>query len=101
LMAEADAEQRQASRDEFADRLDRVVARLRITRAVRKEHAIRRHREHFARGCLRRYHGDLATTIDQHAQDIELDAVVICDHAETWLGRAQRVVCEIPAAILP
>ena len=41
LMPETDAERRHADVDDRADRLDRVVARLRIAGAVRQEHAVR------------------------------------------------------------
>ena len=41
LVAEADAEHRHAGRvEDLADRLDRVVARLRVARAVGQEHAV-------------------------------------------------------------
>src|SRR5512134_3234271 len=50
--------------------------RLGITRAVREEHAVGLRREHVARRGLRRKDGHRAAAIDEHAQDVALDAVV-------------------------
>src|SRR5690349_5749772 len=59
LVAEADAEHRDARRvEDLADRLDRVVARLGIARAVGEEYAVRFELQHFPGGHLRGYDRD-------------------------------------------
>ena len=72
LVAEADAERRHVRVHERADRLDGVVARLRIARTVRQEHAIGLERQHFFGRGLRRHHGHAAAAVGEHAQDVAL-----------------------------
>ena len=90
LVTEADAEHRQAGRDDFADGRDGVVAGLRIARAVRQEHAVRLHRQDLARRHLCRHDRKPAAARRQHAQYVVLDAVVVRDHVET--RRAHRTI---------
>ena len=83
LVAEADAEDRDAaSVEDLADRLDRVVAGLRVAGAVGQEDAVGLQRQRLARRRLRRHHGDAAAALGQHAQDVALDAVVVGDDVE-------------------
>ena len=49
LVPETDTERGDFARDEFADRCDRIVAGLRIARAVGQKHAVRIHRQDI--GC--------------------------------------------------
>ena len=76
-MAEADAEGRRATGDEFARRFDRVVAGLGIARTVGEEDAVRLQRKNVRGRCARWYDRDTATTLGEHAQDVELDAEVV------------------------
>jgi hypothetical protein len=88
LVAEADAEGRHAAVDAFAGGGDRVVAGLGIARAVGEEHAVGLHRQHLGRRRLRRHHRDPAAAVGEHAQDVELDAVVVGDDVELGSLRA-------------
>ena len=81
LMAEADAEGRNAALDEFARGGNRVVARFRVAGAVRQEDAVRVERERVGGRGLCRQHGDVAAALSEHAQDVVLHAVVERDHA--------------------
>lgn len=103
-MAEADAEHRDLGIEEFADRLDRVVARFGVAGAVGKEDAVRVQRQHFAGRCLRRHHGQAAAARHQHAQDVQLDAVVVGHHViRQFTGRDLRVTVafQVPDAGAP
>jgi hypothetical protein len=88
LVPEADAEYRQVGGQQFRDRPDRVVARLRIARTVRQEHAVRIQRQHVAGGSGRRHHREPASLVGQQPQDVALDAVVIGDHVQPLPARA-------------
>ncbi len=99
LMAEADAEHRDVGFEHLLNRLDRVVARFGVTRAVGQEDAVRIQRQGFAGWRLRRQHGDAATAGDQHAQDVVLHAIVEGDDVIGQLaGRdlGMRVVLQAP-----
>jgi hypothetical protein len=101
LMAEADAEGRHAFGDEGPDRGDGVVAGLRIAGPVGQEHAVRLQRQHHGRGGLCRHHGDVATAIDQHAQDVVLDAEIVGDDMQL-AGFARRAAAvDVEAACIP
>ncbi|MCY1433135.1 hypothetical protein D9M71_491560 [compost metagenome] len=80
LVAEADAEYRNLGLQHVLDSLDGVVARLGIARTVGQEHAVRLQRQHFAGRSLRRHHGHAAAAGHQHAQDVQLDAIVEGNH---------------------
>ena len=92
LVAEANAEQRNLALDELARRGDRVIAGLRIARAVREEHAIRLQCQRVAGGGLRRHDDHFAAAIDQHAQDIALDAEIVGDDAAACVPAARTAV---------
>ena len=96
LVAQADAEGGIAVLDQFARRLDRVVAGLRVAGAVGQEHAVGLELPHFGRRRLRRHHGDLAAALGQHAQDVLLHAVVEGD--DVVLRRAPARRSRRPAA---
>ena len=104
LVAEADAEYRNIGFQNVLDRLDRVVARLGIARTVGEKHAIRIERQHVAGRSLCRHHGQAAATLDQHAQDVQLHAVVVGDHVVRQLaGRDFRMAVglQVPGAFAP
>ncbi|MND93249.1 hypothetical protein D3C80_854310 [compost metagenome] len=86
LVAQADTEHWGLGFEDFLDRLDRVVAWLRITRAVGQEHAIRVECQDFAGRGLCRHDGQAAAASNQHAQDVQLDAKVVGDHVVWQLG---------------
>ena len=100
LVAEADAEGGMPSSQQFADRLDRVVAGLGIARAVGQEHAVRLQRQHFLGRRLRRHHGQPAAALGQHAQDVALDAEVVGDDVELR-RRSASLIAARPAAHSP
>src|SRR3989442_10561367 len=78
LVAEADAEHRDdRGIEDLADRLDGVIARLRVAGAIRQEYAVGLHSQNFSRGKLRRHHGHARAALREHAQDVALDAGVI------------------------
>ena len=76
LVAQADAEGRDRRFDQFPHRRNRVIARLRIARAVGQENAVGLELQHFGAG-LRRHHRDLAAALGQHAQDVVLHAEIV------------------------
>ena len=66
------------------------VAIVGATGAVGKEHAMGLQLFHVKRRGVRGHHGDLATALGQHAQDVFLDTKVISHHME--LGRGLLAV---------
>nr|GEU28458.1 hypothetical protein [Tanacetum cinerariifolium] len=92
LVAEANAEQRHFFCHQLARGGNRVIARLRVTRTVGQEHAVRVQRQHVGGRRLRRHHGDLAAARGEHAQDVALDAVVERHHVEFLVGGGQLAV---------
>ena len=77
--------------DELARRGDRVVARLRVARAVGQEDAVGLERAaRRAPGVCAGTHGDLAAALGEHAQDVVLDAVVEGDDVDTSARPAGR-----------
>ena len=102
LVAEADAEHRHVGLEELARRLDGVVARLRIARAVGEEHAVRRQLQHFVRAGLRGHHRHAAAVIGEQAQDVALDAEVVGDDVQALLRADRRALRVLPdAALVP
>src|SRR5713226_1612663 len=96
LVAEADTERRSLGVDDFADRTDRVVAGLRVPRAVGQKYSVRLEREGFLCLSLRGKNRDPTAALDQHAQYVALDAVVVSDDVKTHAGAFAE-----PAACLP
>ena len=98
LVAEADAEHRHAACvEDLADRLDRVVARLRI---ARDRWTGTRRRASCAstslRWGLRGHHRHAAAAVGQHAQDVALDAVVVGDDVEARRRRRCVALAQLP-----
>src|SRR3569623_985960 len=92
-MPETDAEHRDVGGGALADRVDRIIAGRGIAGAGREEHAVRVHREYLRGGRLCRHHCQATAAIDQHAQDIALDAVVVGDDVirQLLLDRVRRL----------
>ncbi len=102
LMAEADAESRQARLDHLLDHRDRVfTGRGRIARAVRQEDAVRLHGQDILGRRRGRHHGDLAALAGQQPQDIALDAVVDGDHIELGLVLPPIALLPLPGGFVP
>src|ERR1041384_6380327 len=102
LVAEADAEHREARRvEDLADRLDRVVARLGVARTVREKHAVRLEPENFPCGEGGGDYGNARAAGAQHAQDVVLDAVIAGDHVEAPRIPSLVALSELPAAFGP
>ena len=80
LMAEADAENRDAA-EEFLDICDGVRDRFGIAGTIREKDAVRLERENIFGGSFRRDDGDVAAVVDEEAENILLDAVVVGDDA--------------------
>ncbi len=76
-MPEADAEYRNVGIEEFADRCDGVVARLRVAGTVGEEDAVGIERERIRRARLRGHDRHPAAVVGQQPQDIALDAEVV------------------------
>ena len=94
LVAEADAEHRQARVDQLLDLGHRVFAGGgRIARTVRQEHAVRLALEDVLGLRRRRHDGHLAAGAGEAAQDVALQAVVDGDDVELRVllrGRSPR-----------
>ena len=79
LMAEADAERRQAGIGKLPDVPQRVADRRRVTRSVREEEAVGAELSHRRRWCSGWNHRDPAAALYQHVYDIPLHAEVVRD----------------------
>ena len=79
LMAETDAEEGHVGVEQLADRLDRIVAGLRIARAVGQKHPVRLQTQYRRRRHVRRDDRDVTAARGEHPQDVALDAVVVGD----------------------
>ena len=80
-MTEADAEDRDAS-EQLLNIFDSVTNWLRIARSIREEHAIGLEIEHFSSTRLSGNDPHIAMMIDQQAQNVLLDAEIICRDAK-------------------
>src|SRR6202034_1452551 len=76
LVAETDAENRDAA-GQPADIFDGVRDRLGIARAVREKNSVRLQREDVFGGGFCRDYGHVAAVVDEKAQDVLLDAVIV------------------------
>ena len=101
LVAQADAEQRHPRRQEFADRGDGVIARRRIAGAVGQENAIGLHRQHLRRRGLGGHHGDLATALGEHAQDVGLHPEIVGHDLEVRRGGHELAAVQVQLALGP
>ena len=86
LMAEADAEYWNVGFQELRNRVDSVITRRRVARAVGQENTVRIHLQHLFGGGLRRNHRQTAAAIDQHAQNVALGAEIVGHHVERQLA---------------
>src|SRR3972149_6673953 len=73
--------------DQFLHDFSRVRNRIRIPRAVGKKNAVRIQRQDLLCGGPGRHDSDLTPGLGKASKDIELDAVVICDHGKEWSGK--------------
>mmetsp|Transcript_22878 Transcript_22878/g.63221 ORF Transcript_22878/g.63221 Transcript_22878/m.63221 type:complete len:223 (+) Transcript_22878:973-1641(+) len=55
-----------------------------VARAIREEHAVGVHLQHLRGGPVCRHHCDAAAKGGQAAQDVLLDAIIICHHVERF-----------------
>src|ERR1700730_13646369 len=81
LMAQANTENRDPP-EQLANAFDGVGRWLGVAGAVRKKDAVGLHREHVVGRGLRGNDSDLTVVVDQQAQDVLLDAVIVGDHTE-------------------
>ena len=81
LVAEADSEDGDVRSDDLANGVDRVITRVRITRAVRQEYTVRVHLKHFLRWRLRRHQRYGTTAVGQQPQYVVLDSKVVGNDA--------------------
>jgi hypothetical protein len=102
-VAEADAEQRLAGVEQLADHWHRIVARGGgIAGAVGEEDAVGRERHDLVEGRGRRHHRNLRPGLNEVAEDVELTAVIHCDHVRPrTLASALIAEAEPPDAALP
>src|SRR3989449_3967467 len=80
LMPKANSENRDVA-DHFANVLYSIPHGLRIARPVRQEDSIRLHLENVFGGSLRGDHIDFAVVVDEQAQNVLLDSVVVGHYA--------------------
>src|SRR5260370_11056869 len=66
--------------DHFANVLDGVPHRLRVARTIRKKDSIRLHFQNVFGGSLSGHNIDFAVVVDEQAQDVLLDSVVVGHH---------------------
>ena len=78
LVAETDAEDRNAA-DHVADSFCGIVDGFRIAGAVGEKDAVGIQCHYIGGGCLRGHHCHIAGFACQHAQDVLLDAEIVCD----------------------
>src|SRR5437762_4064023 len=83
LMTEANSKSRRAGVDNLFNHGHRVLAGLGgIAGAVRKEHAVRLHRQYILSLCGRRHYSYLAAFAGGQPQDVTLDALMDRDQVE-------------------
>ena len=89
LVTKADAEKRNATLEAFAGRFNGVSAGLGIAGAVRQEHAVGIHGEHFLYGRASRHNGKFNAAVNHQAQNIALDTEVI---GHNLVGRVLKLL---------
>ena len=101
LVAEADPESRNPGVDDLADRAYGIVAGLRIARTVRQKHPVGLERKGIRCRRLRGKNRDPAAAIDEHAQYVAFDAVVVRDDVKAQVGAlAESLACP-PSPLRP
>jgi len=73
---------------QLADVLDGVGNRLRVAGAVGQENPIRLHRENVVCGSFRRNHSDIAAMVNEEAQNVLLDAVIVGYNSVATIARS-------------
>src|SRR5438309_10021398 len=101
LVAEADPESRNPGVDDLADGAYRVVAGLRVARTVRQEHPVGPEREGIRCRRLRRKNRYPAAALDEHAQYVAFDAVVVRDDVKARGGALAEPAAGLPSALRP
>src|SRR5213592_1167009 len=91
LMAETDAEDRQVSVRQRANRIDRVTYCRGVAGTVREKDAVRFQRASLRRGRGRRYDGDAAAMLHEQPQDVALHPEVERDEVMLRVGRSLAV----------
>ena len=100
-MPQTNAKYRQVFIKEFARRVNCIVTWLRIPRTIAQKHAIGIHRQYFGCRRLRRHNRDVTTALSEHAQDIALDAKVVCHDFKFWVGLCAKTLTELPLGFGP
>ena len=87
LVAQADTEHRDLGLQKFLNGGNGIITRSRITRTIGEEDTVRVHGQYLGCRGLGRNHGQAATAIGQHAQNVALGTKVIGHHMVRVLGR--------------
>ena len=98
LVSQADAEHRDIGFQYLPDSLDGVIAGLRVAGAIGQEDAVGIQRQHLCGRGLGGYHGEPATPVNQHPQDIALHAVIVGHHV---VGQLRRVAVNMTHPVFP
>ncbi len=101
LLSQADAEQRHPCLHQLPGGANGVIASRRVAGAVAEHDTVRRHCQRLVRRGCGRNDSDLATEIDELAQDIELGTEVVEDHVPARLGGRGRAVGRLPGTFAP
>ena len=101
LMAQANTKQGQTLVQKGLGGFNRIGARARVARAIGQKHTIGLQLHHvFGRG-LSGYHGDFATALGQHAQDVAFDTEIQRDHMELGVGLLAIAMTQLPLGFQP
>src|SRR5438445_11518017 len=98
LMAEAYPEDRNADVEKLSNCRDRVVAGLGVAGTVRQEDAVGLELERLFRSRPGRNDRYATSVLDQQAQDIVLDAVIVGDDVKPRLARDPVTPAQFPCA---
>src|SRR5437660_4943303 len=101
LVAEADPESRNPGVDDLADGAYRVVAGFRVARTVRQKHTVGPEGEDILCRRLRRKNRNPAAAIDEHAQYVAFDAVIVRDDVKAQGGALAEPAAGLPSPLRP
>src|SRR5690606_12990707 len=87
--------------EERAGRLDRIVARLWVARAVGQKDAVRIELEYVLGGRLSRHDRNTAAAISQQTQDVVFHAEIVRDHVELVLVGRGEALAHLPGTLFP
>src|ERR1700756_4437101 len=90
LVSKTDAEHRQVRLEKALRGLDRVGARLGISRTVGEEDSVGLQSERVLGGGLRRHYGHAAAAIGEESQDVALDTEVVRHYVQALIGADRR-----------